>query len=355
MSRIVRLLKLAAAVLVLAMVSAPMLGQAPAEASRQSEFIAKLAPSAQAVEREFSIPASVTIGMAALETGWGSSSMTGQMVVDSRAYEVNTLFNIKCTSVASPYQTGCVPVRTAEYRSDGTMYYIVDEFRTYASWLDSTRDYARLLSTATRYAPAFQYTDYPDQFVTEVHKGGYATDPRYAELVISIMRSYNLYQYNLRGQVAGYPDGMVSPGPAPSVVDTDPNVFFPKLLRGSRGDAVRALQELLNTRGAGIGVDGIYGEQTTAAVGAFQRAQQLSATGAMDDATWQALLPDLRAEARGTEVFVLQKYLTLKGHPVSSTGYFGPETAKALAAFQKLHRIEASGHTSYATWARLLG
>lgn len=355
MKRSLRLLRLAAVVVVLAVVGAPLLGQVPAEASRQSDFIAKLAPSAIEVEKQFGIPASVTIGMAALESGWGSSSMAGQMTVDGKVYEVNTLFNIKCTSVASPYQTGCVPVRTAEYRSDGTKYYIVDEFRTYSGWLGSTQDYARLLTTATRYAPAFQYVDYPDQFVTEVRKAGYATDPKYAELVISIMRSYNLYQYNVRGQGPGYPDGTVAPGPAPAVTDTDPNVFFPKLLRGSRGDAVRALQELLNTHGAGIGVDGIYGEQTTGAVDAFQRAQKLEASGAMDDATWQELLPELREGARGTEVFVLQRQLTLKGHSVSSTGNFGPETAKALAAFQKLHRIEASGHTSYATWARLLG
>ncbi|MDO5678491.1 MAG: peptidoglycan-binding protein [Propionibacteriaceae bacterium] len=348
-------IKMFAIAVVLAVVGAPLLGQVPAEASRQSEFIAKLVPSAQAVEQEFGIPTSVTIGMAALETGWGGSSMTGQMTVDGQIYEVNTLFNIKCTTMVSPYQTGCVPVRTAEYRADGTKYFIVDEFRTYASWLNSTKDYARLLTTATRYALAFQYVDYPDQFVTEVRKGGYATDPKYAELVINIMRNHNLYQYNLRGQGPGFPEGMVAPGPAPIVVDTNPHVFFPKVMRGSRGEAVRSLQELLNAHGAGITADGIYGEQTQNAVDAFQRSEKLKATGAMDDDTWQLLLPELRDGAKSVGVFVLQKHLTLKGHNVPSTGNFGPETAKALAAFQQKHRIEASGHTSYATWARLLG
>lgn len=350
------LLKLAAAAaLALALVGAPLLAPSPAEASRQSDFIAKLVPDAQAVEREFGIPTSVTIGMAALETGWGSSSMTGQMTVDGKVYHVNTLFNIKCTSTVSPYQTGCVPVRTAEYRADGTMYYIVDEFRTYASWLDSTRDYARLLTTATRYAPAFQYFDYPDQFVTEVRKGGYATDPKYADLVISIMRSYNLYQHNLRGQGPGYPDGIVAPGPAPAVTDPDPNALFPKLLRGSRGDAVRSLQELLNTHGAKITVDGVYGAQTTAAVEAFQRAQKLAANGQLNDATWQQLLPELRSGSKGAEVRVLQTHLALKGQSLAVSGTFDAATERAVLAFQQLHRIEGSGHTSYATWARLLG
>lgn len=348
-------LKLAAIVLALVVVAAPLLSQAPAEASRQTDFIAKLVPDAQAVERESGIPTSVTIGMAALESGWGSSSMASRMVVDGTVYEVNTLFNIKCTTQVSPHQSGCVPVRTAEYRSDGTMYYITAEFRTYANWLGSTKDYARLLTTATRYAPAFQYVDYPDQFVTEVRKSGYATDPRYAELVIGIMRSYNLYQYNVRGQGAGYPDGTVAPGPAPAVTDTNPDVFFPKLLRGSRGDSVRTLQELLNTHGAGIVVDGIYGEQTTGAVDAFQRSLNLTASGAMDDATWQGLLPELRPGAAGVEVRLLQRHLSLKGHAVAATGTFDAATTTAVQAFQQLHRIEGSGHTSYATWARLLG
>ncbi|WP_052460238.1 glucosaminidase domain-containing protein [Tessaracoccus massiliensis] len=351
-----RWVKLAAVALVLAVAAIPLL-QRPQEATGTpaSEFIAKLVGDAQQVEKETGIPTSVTIGMAALESGWGSSRMTGEMTVDGKTYQVNTLFNIKCTSTVSPHQTGCVPVRTAEYRSDGTKYYIVDEFRTYASWLESTRDYARLLTTANRYAPAFQYVDHPDQFVTEVRKGGYATDPKYAELVIGIMRNHNLYQYNLRGQGPGVPDGMTAPGPSPAMTAVDATTMFPELVRGSRGDAVRALQELLNTHGAGIKVDGIYGERTVGAVGAFQRSVKLKDTGKMNEATWQQLLPELTTGAKGTAVYVLQRHLTLKGQTVSVTGNFGPETTKALDAFQKLHRIEQSGHTSYATWARLLG
>ncbi|MCG6567252.1 glucosaminidase domain-containing protein [Tessaracoccus sp. ZS01] len=352
-----RWLRLAAVAVVLAVVAVPMLQrQQEAAGSTASDFIAKLVKDAQQTEREFGIPASVTIGMAALESGWGESKMAGQLTVDGVVYNVNTLFNIKCTSTPSPYQTGCVPVRTAEYtRSDGTKYYIVADFRTYASWLDSTRDYARLLSTATRYAAAFQYVDYPDQFVTEVWKGGYATDPKYPEKVIGIMRSHNLYQYNLRGQGPGYPEGMDPDGPTPPVTTVDPYTMFPQLLVGSRGDAVRSLQRLLNTLEAGIGVDGIYGSQTTAAVSAFQRAQKLTVTGKMDDATWQALLPELASGAKGEGVRVLQTQLQLKGGSVAVTGTFDAATDKALRSFQQLHRIEGSGHSSYATWARLLG
>ncbi len=137
------------------------------------------------------------------------------------------------------YQTGCVPVRTAEYKPDGTQYFIIDEFRTYASWGDSILDYGRLLTTASRYAKAFDYKAYPDQFVTEVRKGGYATDPSYATQVISIMKSYNLYQYNLNGAGAGYPPGMGGTGNSGSGTAFVVGADFPAYQSGSRGNGVQ--------------------------------------------------------------------------------------------------------------------
>ena len=172
-----RWLKIAVMAVVVA-IAATAVGAFPARASVQTDFIAKLVKGAQENERRTGIPTSVAIGMAALETGWGRSSMTGNMTIDGQVYVVNTLFNIKCTATVSPYQTGCVPVPSYEYNADGTRYMKVSNFRTYASWNESTLDYGRLLTTLSRYAPAFNFKKYPDQFVTEVRKGGYATVPR---------------------------------------------------------------------------------------------------------------------------------------------------------------------------------
>lgn len=132
-----RWIKLWALVLVAAVVVA-MAGTMPADASKKTDdFIASLVKAAQKNEKKTGIPASVAIGMAALETGWGTSKMAGDYTVKSKdddgnevetVYHVNTLFNIKCGKTPSPHQTGCVPVRTAEYRKDGSKYYIVDEF-----------------------------------------------------------------------------------------------------------------------------------------------------------------------------------------------------------------------------------
>ena len=64
----------------------------------------------------------------------------------------------------------------------------------------------------------------------------------------------------------------------------------PMVYRGSRGDAVRKLQELLNKKGFDCGaVDGIFGSKTYAAVVAFQKANGLAADGIVGPLTWGKL------------------------------------------------------------------
>ena len=64
----------------------------------------------------------------------------------------------------------------------------------------------------------------------------------------------------------------------------------PMVYRGSRGDAVRRLQELLNKKGFDCGaVDGIFGSKTYAAVVAFQKSNGLGADGIVGSLTWGKL------------------------------------------------------------------
>lgn len=341
----------------LGMVVFPMVQRAAAE-TLQEAFIRGLVPAAQDNERATGIPASVAIGQAALETGWGRSSMAQA--------PINSYFSIKCTSTPSPYQNGCVAIDSYEYDSLGNKTLKTSNFRTYATVGDSVLDYGRLLSTASRYKPAFAYTDDADQFIREVHKAGYATDPSYADTVIGIMGRYGLYQYNLLATTPkpapSTPDPSTSEPSAPTstaapvVPDVPVTQSVPPVLRtGSRGGAVSTLQSLLNHfSGAGLSVDGIFGQATDKAVRGWQGGAGLGVTGVMDEASWRDLLPGLARGSQGPAVVALQQSLTRAGYTVPATGNFLDMTVAAVRKLQGNAGLDQTGSVDFATWSSLL-
>lgn len=63
----------------------------------------------------------------------------------------------------------------------------------------------------------------------------------------------------------------------------------PTLYFGGRGSAVTFVQRLLRERRYRVTIDGYFGQETRAAVLAFQRNNRLPQTGNVDSATWRAL------------------------------------------------------------------
>jgi peptidoglycan hydrolase-like protein with peptidoglycan-binding domain len=59
---------------------------------------------------------------------------------------------------------------------------------------------------------------------------------------------------------------------------------------GARGDAVKAVQTLLNDNGAALGVDGIFGPQTRDAVVSVERTNGFHVDGIVDSDVWKLLL-----------------------------------------------------------------
>lgn len=150
-------------------------------------FIESIAPYAQAGEREFGVPASIAMGQAILESGWGRSGLT----VWGGAY-----FGIKCTKTASPHQSGCVDQSSLEYDAARNSRAEVSSFRTYASPAKSFADHGKFLRDNPRYAPAFATKD-PRAFVTAIHKAGYATDPDYPEQVMGLVEANDLTRFDM--------------------------------------------------------------------------------------------------------------------------------------------------------------
>jgi peptidoglycan hydrolase-like protein with peptidoglycan-binding domain len=67
-------------------------------------------------------------------------------------------------------------------------------------------------------------------------------------------------------------------------------VLLPTVHASADGDEIVQAQELLNAAGAHLPVGGFFGAQTAHAVAAFQARHHLSASGLLDAATWKALL-----------------------------------------------------------------
>lgn len=61
------------------------------------------------------------------------------------------------------------------------------------------------------------------------------------------------------------------------------------LRKGSSGTEVREAQRLLNLAGAGLTVDGKFGQKTVNAVKDFQRKNNLNADGVIGSSTWAKL------------------------------------------------------------------
>ncbi len=135
---------------------------------------------------------------------------------------------------------------------------------------------------------------------------------------------------------------------------------FPTLRINSRGNFVKILQYLLNDYDADLSVDGVFGGGTQRAVIEFQRDNNLTADGIVGRNTWNKLLnlnPSsevLRRGSKSSAVLFLQRLLLSYLYPITNLdGDFGPETERAVRAFQSENGITADGIVGRNTWRAL--
>ncbi len=123
------------------------------------------------------IPASIKIAQGIHETSAGKSVLV---------MKSNNHFGIKCKS----YWKGPSVSHDDDARGEC--------FRKYDSAINSYRDHSDFLRSGSRYAFLFELdpTDYKG-WATGLRKAGYATNPKYAPIIIKLIESYNLQQYTL--------------------------------------------------------------------------------------------------------------------------------------------------------------
>lgn len=141
------------------------------------DYIALWKTSAVEQMHNYKIPASITLAQGILESGNGNSKL---------ARHANNHFGIKCH----------------ENWSGGTFYQDDDEanecFRSYTNASESYKDHSLFLTSRPRYAGLFELsiTDY-EGWAKGLKSAGYATNPKYAYLLIELIEKYNLEQYDL--------------------------------------------------------------------------------------------------------------------------------------------------------------
>lgn len=152
--------------------------------SRQ-EFVEKLAPHAKELQQGYGVLPSIILGQAILESNWGQSQL---------ASEYKNLFGIK----ASGNQPK-ISLETKEYMNEQWIT-IQGDFKVYSTWEESLDDHTMLFANGTNwnpqlYAGVLTATDYK-QAAQALQTAGYATDPDYANKIISVIETYNLDRYD---------------------------------------------------------------------------------------------------------------------------------------------------------------
>jgi flagellar protein FlgJ len=151
-----------------------------AQAPHVRAFQQKLAGHADEAERVTGIPAKFMLSQAALETGWGKREIRNH-----DGSSANNLFGIK----AGPGWKGKVATAVTTEYVNGVPQTRVEKFRAYASYADSFKDYAKLITNNPRYEKVLANAKDAAGFAHGLQQAGYATDPLYAAKLSKIIKN----------------------------------------------------------------------------------------------------------------------------------------------------------------------
>jgi flagellar protein FlgJ len=143
-----------------------------------ADFVAALAPHAEAAARDLGTRPEALLAIAALETGWGRAIMRSADGVPS-----HNLFGIKADR---RWDGATVSAQTIEYE-DGVAVRRREPFRAYDSYAESFADFARFVRANPRYQKALAKAADPKAFAAALQQAGYATDPSYGHKVSTIL------------------------------------------------------------------------------------------------------------------------------------------------------------------------
>jgi len=150
------------------------------------EFVRRLHPYAEQAAKELGVEPKVILAQAALETGWGRS-----LIKNSNGSNSFNLFNIKADKA---WQGKQAQVATLEF-DQGIPKKVNAGFRSYDSFKESFRDYVDFIKSNPRYGDALKKAGNAEQYMRELQRAGYATDPKYADKVMNIYQGNTMVEF----------------------------------------------------------------------------------------------------------------------------------------------------------------
>lgn len=150
----------------------------PSVFASAGDFVDAILPHARAAASILGVNPLFLAAQAALETGWGK-----YVVRDHGGQSTHNLFNIKADR---SWQGEKAEVSTLEYRG-GIPMREQAQFRKYHDIGESFADYVRFLQNNPRYQDALAVAQDERQFAVGLQNAGYATDPAYADKILTIV------------------------------------------------------------------------------------------------------------------------------------------------------------------------
>ncbi len=144
----------------------------------QDDFIRNLWPMADRAAATLGVDPKAILAQAALETGWGRA-----VIHSNEGQNSFNLFNIKS---GSDWDGASIVKNSLEF-NDGIARQQRSAFRSYGSYEESFTDYVRFIKSNSRYENALKEGENANNYLRELQQAGYATDPKYAEKIESIM------------------------------------------------------------------------------------------------------------------------------------------------------------------------
>jgi flagellar protein FlgJ len=138
----------------------------------QQEFLTAIAPLAQQTGQQLGVSPDIVAAQAALETGWGKKPLR-----QADGADTHNLFGMK----AGGNWHGDVTSAMTTEDQDGAAIKKTERFRSYPDQASAFHDYAQLLLTNPRYRSALNAGSDAQAFAQGLARGGYATDPAYAD------------------------------------------------------------------------------------------------------------------------------------------------------------------------------